>query len=319
LQTFTRFFRLEHRTLNIERRTLTKEERIVTQHKLTPWLFLAFPLALYLIWVIGPAVYTMYLSLTEWDGLSKPVFSGLYNFRLLFDDPVFIKSLLNNLKWLVIFILMPVILGLTLAMILNKGIQGDKFFKAAIYSPMILSPAVIGLIWSWIYEPAGGLLNTTLHALGLKFLTGGWLSDPGLVLYCIIAAAAWRHTGYVMILYLTGLKGISPTVIEAARVDGATGWRLFLHILFPLLKPSTIIVIVVTIIESLRAFDMVNIMTQGGPFNSSNVLANFMYIEAFKNYRMGYGAAIAVILFLIMFVFIVMYLREVVQSEVRDM
>lgn len=291
----------------------------MTQHKLTPWLFLAFPLALYLIWVIGPAVYTMYLSLTEWDGLSKPVFAGFYNFRLLFDDPVFIKSLLNNIKWLVIFILMPVILGLTLAMILNKGIQADKFFKAAIYSPMILSPAVIGLIWGWIYDPAGGLLNTTLNALGLKFLTGGWLSDPGLVLYCIIAAAAWRHTGYVMILYLTGLKGISPTVIEAAKVDGATGWKLFLHILFPLLKPSTIIVIVVTIIESLRAFDMVNIMTQGGPFNSSNVLANFMYIEAFKNYRMGYGASIAVILFLIMFVFIVMYLREVVKSEAKDM
>jgi ABC-type sugar transport system permease subunit len=291
----------------------------VTQNKWTPWLFLAFPFTLYLLWVIGPAVYTFYLSLTEWDGLSKPVFVGFYNFRLLFDDSVFIKSLLNNVKWLVIFIILPVILGLALAMILNKEIRGEKFFKASIYSPMILSPAVIGLIWSWIYDPAGGLLNTTLNALGLSFLTGGWLSDPKLVLYCIIAAAAWRHTGYVMVLYLTGLKGIPPTVIEAARVDGAKGWRMFIHIIFPLLKPSTIIVIVVTIIDSFRAFDMVNMMTQGGPFNSSNVLANFMYIEAFKNYRMGYGASIAVILFLLMFGFIVMYLREVVKSEARDM
>ena len=125
---------------------------------------------------------------------------------------------------------------------------------------MILSPAVIGLIWSWIYEPAGGLLNTTLSAVGVKGIvaavlglskgaTPGWLSDPGLVLYCIIAAAAWRHTGYVMILYLTGLKGIPATVIEAAKVDGATGWTLFWLILLPLLKPSTIIVVVVTIIE----------------------------------------------------------------------
>jgi ABC-type sugar transport system permease subunit len=122
-----------------------------------------------------------------------------------------------------------------------------------------------------------------------------------------------------MILYLTGLKGIPPTVIEAARVDGAKGWTMFWHILFPLLKPSTIIVIVVTIIDSFRAFDMVNMMTQGGPFNSSNVLANFMYMEAFKNYRMGYGASIAVILFLLMFGFIVMYLREVVKAEARDM
>jgi ABC-type sugar transport system permease subunit len=269
----------------------------------------------------------MYLSLTEWDGLSAPTFIGCENFRMLFfDDDVFITSLINNVKWLFIFLFIPVLLGLSLAMILNKDIAGDKFFKAAIYSPMILSPAVIGLLWSWIYEPAGGLLNTTLSVVGLKGIVAammglsksanpGWLSDPDVVLYCIIAAAAWRHTGYVMILYLTGLKGIPGDVIEAAKVDGATGFKLFWHILLPLLKPSTIIVIVVTIIESLRAFDMVNIMTQGGPFNSSNVLANFMYIEAFKNYRMGYGAAIAIVLFFIMFGFIVVYLREVIKSE----
>ena len=299
----------------------------MTAKKLTPWMFLAVPLLLYFFWVIGPALYTMYLSLTEWDGLSAPIFIGLDNFSLLcFGDPVFITSLVNNVKWLLIFLVIPVILGLSLAMILNKNIQGEKFFKAAIYSPMILSPAVIGLIWGWIYDPAGGLLNTTLSVIGVKGIIAalmglskgaspGWLSDPDIVLYCIIAAAAWRHTGYVMILYLTGLKGIPGDVIEAAKVDGAKGWTLFWHILLPLLKPATIIVVVVTIIESLRAFDMVNIMTQGGPFNCSNVLANFMYIEAFKNYRMGYGAAIAVVLFIIMFGFIVVYLREVVKSE----
>ena len=282
---------------------------------MTPWLFLGIPLILYTLWVIGPALYTMYLSLTDWDGLSKPKFIGLDNFRLLFDDPVFITSLLNNLKWLIIFMLLPVSAGLALALILNKDIRGEKFFKASIYSPMILSPAVIGLLWSWMYDPSGGLINTTLTAIGLKALTGGWLSNPTLVLYCIIAAAAWRHTGYVMILYLTGLKGIPPEVLEAARVDGAKGWKLFFYILFPLLRPSTIIVIVVTIIDSLRAFDMVNVMTQGGPFNSSDVLANFMYIEAFHNYRMGYGAAIAVVLFCIMFGFIVLYLREIMKAE----
>lgn len=288
------------------------------QKKLTPWLFLAFPLTLYVLWVIGPAFYTMYLSLTDWDGLSKPRFVGLENFRTLFDDPVFMTSLMNNVKWLAIFIVIPVCLGLALAMILNKNIRGEKFFKASIYSPMILSPAVIGLIWGWMYDPSGGLINTTLTAVGLKSLTAGWLSDPKLVLYCIIAAAAWRHTGYVMVLYLTGLKGIHGSVIEAARVDGASGWKMFWHILLPMLKPSTIIVVVVTIIDSLRAFDMVNMMTQGGPFNSSNVLANFMYLEAFHNYRMGFGAAVAVILFLIMFVFIVIYLREVIKSETES-
>jgi ABC-type sugar transport system permease subunit len=303
---------------------------VIERKKLTPWLFLGIPLILYFFWVIGPAIYTMYLGLTEWDGLSKPVFIGLQNYRDLFDDDAFMTSFINNVKWLILFILGPGILGLALAMILNSQIKGDKFFKAAIYSPGILAPAVIGLIWSWIYLPAGGLLNTTLSAVGLKGFAAallglpegadpGWLSDPDMVLYCIIAAAAWRHTGYVMILYLTGLKGIPAEVLEAAKVDGATSWRLFLHVLFPLLKPSTIIVVVVTIIESFRAFDMVNIMTEGGPFGSSNVLANYMYIEAFKNYRMGYGAAVAAVLFAIMFGFIVMYLREVVKSETASM
>ena len=282
---------------------------------MTPWLFLAIPLILYIIWVIGPVIYTMYLSFTKWDGLSPPVFDGFSNYRLLFDDPVFIKSLVNNIKWLIIYMIIPVSLGLSLALILNKKIPGEKFFKVAIYSPMILAPAVIGLIWGWIYAPAGGLLNTTLTIVGLKALTGGWLSNPDLVLYCIIAAAVWRHTGYVMILYLTGLKGIPVDVLEAARIDGVSRRQMFLYILLPLLKPSTVIVVVVTIIGSLRAFDMVNIMTQGGPFNSSNVLGNFMFIEAFRNYRMGYGAAIAVVLFLIMFTFIVIYLREIMKSE----
>ena len=289
----------------------------LNSQKVAPWLFLSIPLLLYIIWVIGPTLYTFYLSFTDWDGLAEIHWIGFDNYRLLFTDHTFMVSLLNNIKWLFIFIVIPVVLGLALAVLLNQEVKGDKFFKAAIYSPMVLSPVVIGLIWSWIYDPAGGLLNTSLTAVGLKVLTKGWLSDPKLVLYCIIAAAAWRHTGYVMILYLAGLKTIPNSVLEAAQVDGATGSKSFFKIVLPLLKPSTIIVIVVTIIESLRAFDMVNIMTEGGPFNTSNVLANFMYMESFRNYRMGYGASVAVILFIIMFGFIVLYLRQIMKDEVE--
>ncbi|ACL70796.1 carbohydrate ABC transporter permease [Halothermothrix orenii] len=281
------------------------------------WFFLSIPLILYVIWVIGPTLYTFFLSLTRYDGLGAPRFRGIKNYIMLFDDPVFIVSLVNNIKWLVIFMVIPVVLGLILALILNNQIRWSNGFKASIYMPMILSPVVIGLIWSWIYDPSGGLLNYTLTALGLKHLTRGWLSDPGLVLYCIIAAAVWRHVGYVMILFLAGLKTIPVSVLEAAQVDGADGWKRFWHIILPLLKPSTVIVFVVTIIQSFRAFDMVNTMTEGGPFNSSNVLANFMYLEAFRNYRMGYGASIAVILFLIMFGFIIIYLKQVMKDEVN--
>lgn len=282
-----------------------------------PYLFLALPLTLYAIWVILPTFYTFYLSLTSFDGIGTARFIGLQNYRYLFEDPVFITSLLNNFKWLVVFLVLPVLMGLGLALILNNDVLGSKGFKAAIYSPMVLAPVVVGLIWAWIYDPRGGLLNSTLTAVGLETLTRGWLSNPDTVLYAIIAAALWKHVGYVMILFLAGLKTIPPAVIEASLVDGATSRQRFFHIVLPLLKPSMVIVFVVTIIESLRAFDMVNMMTEGGPFNTSNVLANFMYMESFRNYRMGYGASIAVILFFIMFIFIVIYLKQVMKDEVR--
>ena len=281
------------------------------------WRFLAIPLIFYTIWVIGPTIYTFYLSLTEWDGLTDPSFIGITNYLDLFNDSIFYTSLVNNFIWLFIFLLIPVVLGLFLAILLSKKIRWAKGFKAAIYSPMILAPVVIGLIWSWIYHPKAGILNNTLTYVGLDFLTRGWLSDPGTALYAVIGAAVWRHTGYVMLLFLAGLTSIPPTLIEAARIDGATAWQRFRYIILPLLKPATVIVLVITMIQSLRAFDFVNIMTRGGPFNSTNVLANYMYTEAFRNYEMGYGAAIAVILFIIMFVFIFFYLRRIREEELN--
>ncbi len=280
-------------------------------------MFLLLPLILYTIWVIAPTIYTFYLSFTEWDGLTSPQFIGLENYKYLFDDPTFYKSLINNLKWLIIFLAFPVVVGLFLAMLLSQDIKWARGFKASIYSPMILAPVVIGLIWSWIYQPQGGLLNNTLTYIGLKSLTRGWLSNPETALYAVIGAAVWRHTGYVMLLFLAGLTSISPTVIEASKIDGASAWQRFRFIILPLLKPTTVIVIVITMIQSLRAFDFVSMMTRGGPFNSTNVLAFYMYSEAFRNYNMGYGAAIAVILFLIMFVFIALYLRQIRKGELE--
>lgn len=285
--------------------------------KYIPWIFLSIPLSLYSIWVIGPTIYTMYLSLTDWDGLTTPEFQGIKNYLKLFDDPVFYTSLVNNIKWLIIFMIVPMLIGLFLAMLLSKEIKWARGFKASIYSPMILAPVVIGLIWSWIYQPQGGLLNNTLTFIGLEGLTRGWLSNPETALYAIIAAAVWRHTGYVMILFLSGLTAISPTVIEASKIDGASSWQRFRYIILPLLKPTTVIVIVITMIQSLRAFDFVSMMTAGGPFNTTNVLAHYMYTEAFKNYNMGYGASIAVVLFAIMFIFIVIYLRQIRKGELE--
>jgi ABC-type sugar transport system permease subunit len=287
------------------------------RRQVTPYLFLIVPLIIYLIWVIGPMFYTFYLSLTDWDGLTAPSFVGLRNYERLFRDRVFFISLANNLKWLISFITVPVVLGLGLAMALNRAIPGEKFFKMSFYMPMVLAMVVSGLIWGWMYHPSGGLINSTLKALGLVEKGPGWLSDRDLALWSIIIVAVWRQVGYVMVLYLAGLKSVNPELLEAAEVDGANGWQVFWRVLLPLLMPVTIIVFVISVIDSLRAFDLVSVMTRGGPANASSVLANFMYIEAFNNYKMGYGAAIAVILFLLSLVFIFIYLWRVMQDEME--
>jgi len=283
--------------------------------KPVPYLILLVPLLLYLAWIIFPTLYTFYLSLTDWDGVSAPRYIGLANFERLFTrDRTFTEALINNARWLAVFITVPTSLGLGLAMVFNTEMKGGRFYKVSFYSPLVISLPVIGLIWAWVYNPHMGLINSLLRAFGLAD-PPGWLADRELAIWCIIGAAVWRQVGYVMVLYLAGLKNIDPTLVDAALVDGANRWNLFRRVIFPLLAPVTTIIIVISIIASLRAFDLVQIMTRGG--QGTEVLANFMYIEAFNNYKMGYGAAIAVILFAISLVFIGFYLSRVIKDELE--
>ena len=290
-------------------------EKLASQ--LTPYMFLVIPLLLFIFWVIGPMLYTFYLSLTKWDGISAPVFIGFRNYEKLFRDPVFIISLKNNIKWVIAFITVPVASGLGLAVAVNREIPGGRFIKAAIFAPLVFSMVATGLIWAWLYNPAYGLINQIFNLIGLEQLAMGWLSDKDLVMWSIIFVAIWRQVGYVMVLYLAGLSGVDPTLLDASKVDGCNGWQTFRNVTFPLLSPITIIVVIVSVIDSLRAFDLVSVMTAGGPYNSSSVLANFMYIESFHNYKMGYGAAIAVILFIITLAFIIFYLTHVLRNELE--
>jgi ABC-type sugar transport system permease subunit len=268
-------------------------------------------------------LYTFYLSLTGWDGISPEIkFIGFKNFNDLFGSlgkvlpSSFEYSLINNLKWLVAFITVPTVVGLGLAILLNQDIKGDRFFKVGIYLPQVLSFAVIALIWSWIYNPRYGLINSFLFQIGVED-PPGWLADKSLATWAIIAAGVWRQVGYVMILYLAGLKNIDLTLIDASMVDGANSWQRFRYVVLPLLAPVTTIVVVISVIDSLRTFDLVQIMTRGGPANSSSVLANLMYIQAFNNYKFGQGAATAVVLFFISLFFIVIYLSRVMKDELE--
>ena len=252
-----------------------------TRAKLTPYLFLAVPLVIYLVWVIGPMLYTFFLSLTNWDGLSAPEIIGTRNYVRLFKDPVFEKSLINNLKWVISFITIPVVAGLALAMALNRAIPGSKFFKAAFYSPLVLSLVVSGLIWSWMYQPAHGLINEVLRVICLDALTQGWLSDPDLVMWSIIAVGIWRQVGYVMILYLAGLQTIPQEVLEAATVDGAGYWRRMRHIIWPMLHPITLIVVILNLSGALQGFELPLLMTDGGPAEHTNVVGLLVFNTAF--------------------------------------
>ncbi len=288
-----------------------------------PYLFLAIPLIVYLVWIIGPMLYTFNLSLTDWDGISSESnYIGLKNYDSLFGSlgkklpSAFEFALFNNLKWLLVFITVPVAVGLGLAVLLNQDIRGDRFFKMGIFLPQVLSFAVIALLWAWVYNPRAGLINSFLAGIGVED-TPSWLADKQMAIWSVIFAASWRQIGYIMILYVAGLKNVDPTLLEAAKVDGASKWRTFWSITFPLLAPITAIVVVISIIDSLRSFDMVWIMTRGGPGNASNVLAVLMYIQAFNNYKMGLGAATAVVLFAISFVFIVIYLSRVMKDELE--
>jgi multiple sugar transport system permease protein len=219
---------------------------------------------------------------------------------------------------LIFFTIIPTSMGLAMAMIFNSNFPGSRFFKIAFYSPLVIAPAVVALVWESMYRPDDGLINSFLRLiLGPNAQVPGWLADQSLVLWCIIIAAAWRQVGYVMILYLAGLKSLDVTLIEAATVDGATSWDRFRYVIFPLLGPVTVVVVVISVIDSLRAFDLVAIMTRGGPSYASEVMANFMYMRAFNDYRMGYAGAIAVILLVIMLFFIVPYLRNVARTELE--
>ncbi|MFV1874957.1 MULTISPECIES: carbohydrate ABC transporter permease [Nioella] len=280
----------------------------------TPLLFLLPGLLFFVVYVISPIFQSFNISLYDWDGLGEATYIGLDNYRELVDDRAFETSLWNNLKWLALYLL-AIPAGLFIALFLNQTVTGIRLYKSLFFFPFVLSQVVVGLVFSWFYLPRVGLLNAVLTFFGLDSINV--LGDPDLATYGIIAAGLWPQTAYCMILYLTGLNAVDPEQIEAGRLDGAKGWKMLWHVVLPQLKPATFIAFVVTIIGALRSFDLISIMTNGGPFGSTRVLSFMMFEQALSEYgfRMGYGSAIAVVLFLIMLVFIGYFLWQMWRDE----
>ena len=281
----------------------------------TPWLFLISVIIMFALYVIYPILQSFNISLYKWDGLGQPEYVGLANYeKLLTDDRKFNTSLINNVKWLM-FYLLAIPGGLFIALFLNQKVRGIRLYKSLFFFPFVISQIVVGLVFTWFYDPTFGLFNGIIGVFGLGPVN--ILGDPTYATYGIIAAGLWPQTAYCMILYLTGLNAVDPEQVEAARLDGAKGWKMLWYVILPQLRPATFIAFVVTIIGALRSFDLISIMTNGGPFGSTRVLSFYMFERSLSEYgfRMGYGAAIAVILFLIMLVFIGYFLWRMYQDE----
>jgi multiple sugar transport system permease protein len=278
------------------------------------------PLALTLIFVVIPAMVSVLLSFTQWDGIggiSKIKWVGVQNYKdIVTIYPPFWPAMKHNLLWLVVLFLLATPVGMYLAVLLDKQIRFSRVYQTPIYLPVVLSLALIGFIWQLQYSRDFGLINAILQSVGLQDKENpiDWYGDPSIAIWAALVASAWRHAGYIMLLYLAGLKGVDPSLREAAAVDGATETKTFFQIVFPVLRPINIIVVVITVIESLRAFDLVWIINKGrnGLELISALVTSNVVGEAS---RIGFGSALATIMLAISLVFITIYLATIFREE----
>lgn len=265
------------------------------------------------IFLLYPAAYTFYASLTDWDGLNPPLYIGFDNYARFFDDPVFKTSFSNTLIWVIATILFPVLWGLGMAVLVSR-IRFEGVFKTIFYLPYAISATSTSVMWAFMLSP-NGFINAALHQVGLDDWARSWLISPPWHTYMMIAAYTWQSAGTNMVLFLVGLQTIPAEPVEAAKIDGANGWQVFRHVVFPLLTPITSVIVTLAVINSFKVFDLIWVMTQGGPYRSSETLVVTMYRELFVAFDLGYGAAVASLLSLIVFVFSAVYLRQIFRRE----
>jgi multiple sugar transport system permease protein/raffinose/stachyose/melibiose transport system permease protein len=301
------------------RKPSRRVRRLSGRDKIVLALMVGVPTLAHLVFVWVPTIASVLLSFTDWNGIGVDSIKwvGAKNYINLFTNyPAFWPGLENNFLWLAFFLLIPTPFGMFLAYQLNKQIRFSRFYQTAIFLPMVISLAVVGFIWEIIYNPDTGLLNS-LFGTNKPGHYIDWLGNPHLNLWAVLVAASWRHAAYIMVLYLAGLKGMDPALPEAASIDGANERQTFLRVIFPSMKPINIIVLVVTIIESLRAFDLVYVM--GGNTGTKPGL-ELLSLEITNNIlgespRIGFGSAIAVVLLVISLIVIIPYLVQTFRKE----
>jgi ABC-type sugar transport system permease subunit len=276
-------------------------------------IFLLPSLALYLCFVVNPFIQSIWFSLTDWDGASKvKEFIGLANYRELFADGLFWQALRHNLVWVLIGTAVPLMIGMLLAQLMWSKPRGFTIYRTVFFLPHILLSTVIGIIWAWIYNPIFGILNKGLDAVGLKDVSRGWLGDPDWALLAVLVAAMWATIGFVFVILLAGLQNVSRDLLEAATIDGANGWQRFRDVTIPEMANVLNVVTALLLIGGFSVFDLIYVMTGGGPNNASQTLATYTFEQAFAQNRVGYGAALSLVMTVLALVtsFIFIRLRE---------
>lgn len=279
-------------------------------------LFILPALIIYLFYFILPIPTSAYYSFFQWNGISPTMkFLGFGNWVTLFKDQAFWKALTNNITLVIASIVIQLPIGLILGVFVSSKLKGARSLKLIYFLPMLLSAVAIGLTWNFIYEPTFGLLNAFLNLLGLGRFATGWLGEEKYALWAVIIAICWQYIPYYMVLFAAALSGIPQELYEAAYIDGASKGQGFLTITLPLLKNTIRIACVLSLTGSLKYFALIFVMTGGGPNHASELLATYMFQQAFTTFRMGYGSAIAVFMFIISFVLTILILRKGKRQE----
>jgi raffinose/stachyose/melibiose transport system permease protein len=275
---------------------------------------------LYGWFLLYPMLDSVRLSFFEWSGFrtQEPVWVGLDNYvRLFTQDAVFWTAFRNSVVWVILSLVLPTGIALLLALGLNRKMIGRNLMRAVFYIPAVFASITVAAMWRWIYNPTLGAVNQFLEAVGLGAWTQSWLGDPQFALGSIFVANIWQAVGFSMVLFLAGLQTVPVELIEAAKLDGANAWQRFRAVTIPALRPTTIVVIILTIINSLKVFDLVVGMTGGGPAQSTQVLALWSYTQSFTNHQFGMGGAVATVLLIVTLALVIPYMAWSMKGEDR--
>jgi multiple sugar transport system permease protein len=283
------------------------------QRLLIPYIFIAPNVVVFVVFMFVPILLAFYISLNEWTLIGSPTFVGLGNYLDMLEDSEFLRAFYNTGVYMVGTVPTSIALGLAVAVGLNRKLPGRTLLRSIFFVPVIISLVAVALIAAWIFNDNYGIINAALSAVGIGDVP--WLSSARWAMISLIIATLWIRLGFNMVIYLAALQSIPTELYDAARVDGASGWRRFRHITWPLLGPTTFLLVIINIIYSLHVFDLIYVMTGGGPGFSTTVLVQYIYQMAFTEGQMGYASAIGVVLYLLLLVFTVFQWRVTRQSE----